>query len=169
MDTPIRVQPRKHTLPYWLAEKHSRQTVIGIEWDCSVRQRRDFANVKARIWQNRRSERDFWLPLLFLFRYPDEVGNRWELKLDIARKKIMKKTDFKDWTETGRKSVCKNSSSSFQLLEIRKRVKAMKRRTESLIFLFCFVFVLFCPESCSEKIEKNKVQKLWLEMASWDE
>lgn len=49
MYTPIRVHPRKRTLSNWLAEKQPRQTLIGIEWDCSVCQRSDFANVRARI------------------------------------------------------------------------------------------------------------------------
>lgn len=71
---PIRVLPGKHTLSNWLAENQPRQTLIGIEWDCSVRQCSDFANVRAWIWQNCWSEKDFWFPLLFCYR--DQVGNR---------------------------------------------------------------------------------------------
>lgn len=37
MHTPIRVQHGKHTLSDWLAQNQSRQTLIGIEQDCSVR------------------------------------------------------------------------------------------------------------------------------------
>lgn len=70
----VRVHPRHCTLSNWLAEKRPRQTLIGIEWDCSVRRRPDFANVSARIWQDRWSERDFGFSLLFC--YPVHVGNR---------------------------------------------------------------------------------------------
>lgn len=77
--------PGKPTLSNWLAEKQSRQNLIGIEWDRSVRQRSDFANVRARIWQNHWSTRDFWFSLLF--RYQDQEGIGSGLNLDIARKR----------------------------------------------------------------------------------
>lgn len=65
---PVHIHSRKSTTQEThfalLIGWEATETHCNCKWDFSVRQRWDFTNVKARIWQNHWSERDFLLPLL---------------------------------------------------------------------------------------------------------
>lgn len=85
--TPIRVQPRKRTLSSWLAEKQPRQTLIGIEWDYSVWQRSDFANVRAADLAESLKREGFLVPTVVLLSRPS--GKQVGAQLRYCKEKIM--------------------------------------------------------------------------------